>query len=399
MATVQAILWVHQPLKNGTCPIRLRITKDRRSSYKAIGYSVKEADWDKRQGKVKKSHPNSVRLNNLITQRILEAQSASIELETKEPTVSVKRITIKLKHKGGADFFAFAETHMVKFNNDDRYGTYNSYQTAISKLRQFLGRSTITFNEIDYRLLQDFRAYLIRIGNNPNTRAQKFKKIKTIYREAIRAGLADRDKYPFEEFKLESNKSHKEKLTTEELNVIRGLPLDEDSNLWHARNIFIFMFNMCGMRFGDALLLKKRNIRQGRLYYEMDKTADLMSIRLTEEATEILKHYKLHEMNDDDYIFPFANINPRAKRHRIVHSANAMTNKYLRELISLACIDKHISTHCARHSWAQLAKTKMVETSIIQQAFGHASPKTTEIYMDSFADTVIDDANKLVTGN
>jgi hypothetical protein len=142
MATIKAILWTHQPKSDKTYPIRLRITKDRKTSYISIGYSIKESDWDSMQGKVKKSFPNSVRLNNLITQRMLEAQSTSIEMETKDPSAGVQKIALKLKRKGGTDFFAFAEMHMEKYNNDEKWGTYNSYCTAINKFKEFLGKST-----------------------------------------------------------------------------------------------------------------------------------------------------------------------------------------------------------------------------------------------------------------
>lgn len=63
-----------------------------------------------------------------------------------------------------------------------------------------------------------------------------------------------------------------------------------------------------------------------------------------------------------------------------------------------AGIEKRISSHVARHSWAQQAKLLNVNIAIIQQAFGHSSAATTENYMEDFDDNIIDDANQKIVG-
>jgi len=399
MATVKAILWKHQQNKDGTYPIRIRITKNGKSTYLSIGYSVKEVEWDERYGLVKKPHANSVRLNNLIAKRIAEYRDAAIELETRDAFVGIKKIKLKLKGTGGSDFFPFAYTFLEQYNNEEAWGTYKSYKSAIVKFHEFMGHSSLSFNDLDYKLMQDYRNHLVATGNNANTRTQKIKKIRTIYKAAIRAGIAEKERYPFEGMAMEYNKSRKEKLTAEELNSIRKLDLEVGSIIWHVRNIFLFCFNCQGMRFGDAVMLRKGNIAYDRLEYTMDKTGDLMSVLLTEEASSILKGYDIPTKGADDYIFPFLNNSRRAYKYEKVSSATAVANKYLKKIAELACIEKSISTHLARHSWAQQAKNKHIDTSVIQQAFGHSSSKTTEIYLSSFADSVIDEANKIVVGS
>jgi integrase/recombinase XerD len=53
---------------DGTCPLALRITKDRKSSYIYLGFSIHSKDWDADKQRVKKSHPNSARLNNFLNE-------------------------------------------------------------------------------------------------------------------------------------------------------------------------------------------------------------------------------------------------------------------------------------------------------------------------------------------
>ena len=398
MATVKIILWKHQQNKDGSYPLRLRICKNRKTTYISIGYSVKLIDWDESEGKVRKSHPNSVRFNNYIAKRFSEAQAASLELETKDQTVSVRKIAEKLHNAGVGDFFPFAYKFIERYNNGESLSTYNEYKFILEKWKTFLKGRSIAFNDIDYTLLQEYRNHLVSIGNNPNTRSNNFKKIRAIYNEAIKAGVADRNKYPFYEFRLEYNKTMKEKLSTEELNRIREVSLEPNTQLWHVRNIFLFSFNCMGMRFGDTVTLKKENIKEGRVEYRMDKSDDIMSIKLTTEAQEILNSYNIDNKSPADFIFPFIKAYNKAIRYKLISAANAYVNKYLKYLTAKAGINKSVSTHVARHTWAQLAKTKKINTSVIQQAFGHSSSRTTELYMKDFDDSVLDEANKLVVG-
>jgi len=57
-----------------------------------------------------------------------------------------------------------------------------------------------------------------------------------------------------------------------------------------------------------------------------------------------------------------------------------------------------ISTYVSRHSWATIAKRAGIPTAIISEGMGHDSEKTTQIYLDSFENEVLDNANEIVTG-
>ncbi|MGY4536252.1 hypothetical protein ACVW0P_000659 [Mucilaginibacter sp. UYNi724] len=65
---------------NGEYAIIIQILKDRKKSVITLGHSIKESDWDVKNAKVKKSHPNSAWLNNLIAKRVSEANDKLIQL-------------------------------------------------------------------------------------------------------------------------------------------------------------------------------------------------------------------------------------------------------------------------------------------------------------------------------
>jgi hypothetical protein len=87
MATVKVVIR-KKINKDGTYPLALRITKDRKSSYVYLGYNVKEDDWIANEQRVKSSHPNSKRLNNFILVKKAEANDTSLEAETQKKEVS-----------------------------------------------------------------------------------------------------------------------------------------------------------------------------------------------------------------------------------------------------------------------------------------------------------------------
>ena len=51
----------------------------------------------------------------------------------------------------------------------------------------------------------------------------------------------------------------------------------------------------------------------------------------------------------------------------------------------------------ARHSWASIAKRSGIPISVISEGLGHDSERTTQIYLDSFENNVLDAANEIIT--
>jgi site-specific recombinase XerD len=73
-------------------------------------------------------------------------------------------------------------------------------------------------------------------------------------------------------------------------------------------------------------------------------------------------------------------------------------NKKLKDIGDFAELEEPLSTYTARHSWATIAKRMGVATAIISEGLGHDSEETTQIYLDSFENEILDDANEMITG-
>ena len=64
MASSIKLILRKKPNKQGLLPLVIRITKNRKSTYLYTGHYIDSEFWDETNRKVKKSHPNSLRLNN-----------------------------------------------------------------------------------------------------------------------------------------------------------------------------------------------------------------------------------------------------------------------------------------------------------------------------------------------
>lgn len=78
-------------------------------------------------------------------------------------------------------------------------------------------------------------------------------------------------------------------------------------------------------------------------------------------------------------------------------SFKRLVNKKLKDVAVKAEISTTLTTYVARHSWATIAKRQGISTAIISEGLGHETEQTTQVYLDSFENDVLDLANELVT--
>jgi integrase/recombinase XerD len=382
---VKAILreYEHYKGKDGSYPLSLLISKGKRRTYVSL-CRLRPEQWE--CGQVVK-HRNAGRLNVFISTKIAEALDAAIEAETKDFQATSNQIGRKIKGIK-TDLFSYAEDFLTRFNNPKQRNTYKRYKAVITKLKEFTKRK-ISFNEVDVSFLQSLEKHLKKKGNGPNTINANMKVLKTIIYSAIKEDLLDQSNNPFFKYKLSTVKTKKDFLTIEELNKIRALDLPTGSPLWHARNIFLLQFNLMGMRFGDCISIKWISIISGRIKYRMNKTTDIQDILLSEEALQIISCYK----KENDYLFGL-----EIRSMDDISSANAVVNKQLKAIGKLAVIEKKISTHMARHTYANHGLLKGIDLRLMQKALGHGSIRTTQIYAADLDNTLLDQANKIILG-
>lgn len=411
--------------KDGSYPIVLSVHHLSRTERINLKLSSKAEHWNESRQKVTaiEDHKQiSARLagylakaNMYLHQNALQIESmpmAELKLRIKTEIFSVKTTPEIIKElyiqKGmnTESLTDYAESKIERLKIAKKFGNAKAINTAITALRRYMERETILFSEIDRSFLQGFCAYCYSRGNKANTISAYLRPIKTLFREALleTQPLIKENMNPFVNFRIPSNGSTKKRsLQLDDINAIRNVDLKEESAYWHARNYFLFMFNNMGLNIIDLVKLTKGQIVkakyddqdqliEGRLIYTRSKSKSQFSIKLTEESIAILNAYSIGLKAHEDFVFPMGFENSEVGYHRYQQHRKRI-NKRIKEVAKLAGIDDKVTTYFARHSWATIAKRKMIPISVISEGLGHKDMKTTQIYLDSFDDEVLDNAN------
>jgi len=220
--------------------------------------------------------------------------------------------------------------------------------------------------------------------------------IRTLYNLGIEEGIIDAKYYPFgkNKIKIKYPETVKIGLTEEELKAIENLNLKEGSATWHSRNIFLFSFNLAGIRISDTLMMKWSDIIDGRLHYKMGKNSKADSLRLNDKILNIISHYEKDKKKNNDFIFPElkkANFKNPKDVYNKINTATSKLNDGLAKIGKLAKIDKKITNHISRHTFGNIAGEK-ISPQMLQKLYRHSSITTTMGYQGNFTHKNADDA-------
>ncbi len=397
MASIKILLWKHDNKKDGTFPIALRITQNRKTRYIFTGKYILEKDWDDKASKVKKSHPNSTRLNNFLINKLGEANKALLDLEAEDKVISSKQVKREITNPlSSTNFNDVAQDFLKELENNNKLSRLAPDRVRVNYLIEFANTDNLQFREIDETFLRRFMTFLkAKKVNSQRSVINTLVVIRTIYNRAIKMGIVDRKHYPFgaDKIRIKYPESEKIGLSVEEMQIIESLdnltPQEE-----HTRNVWLFSFFLAGMRVADCLQIRWSNIYDGRLHYRMNKNDKLLSLKLPAKIFPILKVYENQKQLDDDFIFPEmkkATLNDYKDMLAKTKTANKKFNKYLAKIAEKAEIDKKLTMHISRHTFGNISGDK-IPIQTLQRLYRHSSITTTINYQSNFIHKDFDEA-------
>lgn len=384
---------------NGDCPIYLRVTYDRKPAWLSVGFKVKSTDWNRDKQKVRRSNHRYDVLNEELLKLHSNAQDAIIELKALDKLNS-KRVIELLKGYDKKDFFTYAQNYIQDHIDKGSIRLAKNTKVIVNQIREFTNRKTLPISEIDRDFIERFSTYLRNKDkpNSSNTIRKKFIRLSHLLKRAKKDGFLSEN--PFEDYKLPSyQRPKKDAITIEQIRDIEKLDLIEGSTKWNTRNYFLFSFYNAGIRFGDLCRLKKENIIDSRLKYLMSKTSSntepkWKNIKLRKESWDILHLYDYEQKKESDYLFPILNteknLNDPLTFDREKQSKNAIANNDLKDIAKEAGIEQKLSTHIARHSFANYALKQGVSLYSISKALAHSDLETTQAYLNAFDEEKLD---------
>ncbi len=274
--------------------------------------------------------------------------------------------------------------------NNTSLNTARNYKSTMKSFCDFLNRKDITFSLITSKLISDYEQWLFDRGVVRNTSSFYLRILRATYNKAVKQGLAVQTN-PFVDVYTSVDRTRKRAMDENMIMGLMGLDLKTEA-LRRSRDLFIFSYCTRGMSFVDIAYLKKSDISGGVISYIRRKTGQQMCVKIEPCAQNIIEHYA-EKTKGSPYVFPIITTTDPKKAHSQYQSKLCYYNHQLKIISRELGIDLPISSYWARHSWASLARDKDVPLSVISAGMGHTSEKTTEIYLSTLDNSVIDKAN------
>ena len=384
--------------KNGdTFPLKIAINHKGNTSLLSLGIYLLKSQWDKKSEKIT-GHSNKFFLNTFIAKRKQEVDSIILKLiETGElPKMSATAVkdvvTSELvredddQEKDKGLFLPHYRKFMERKGNTHTREIYSLTLTHLTRFARDIG--SLRFEDITKSWLTDFDNYLARTSPSKNARNIHLRNIRAVFNDAIDEELTAH--YPFRKFKIRGVPTAKRSLTVEELRTLFACDCDDTQRKY--LDIFKLIFMLCGINVID--LCNAAEISGGRLEYNRAKTGRLYSIKVEQEAMEIIGRY-LGNSHQLDILDRYGNYKDYAKRlneslKRIGHTETGKRGKK-----TFRPLFPQLTTYWARHSWATIAASLDIPKETIAAALGHGGNTVTDIYID-FDRKKIDEANRRV---
>ncbi|MBD5163919.1 MAG: site-specific integrase [Bacteroidales bacterium] len=258
-------------------------------------------------------------------------------------------------------------------------GQKGTWLSFFKMLREYEQRPNFSFEQIDRKWIEGFGKFLVELTDTQpnesegakdvrrlkhNTCVVYFSKLVTILRMAVEDGLLD--KVPNYKTLGALKESHRAFLTLDELNMMHRTPCSKVNE--STRRAFLFSC-LTGLRYSDVYALKWGNVSQSnglcRITFRQQKTSELQYLDISPQAEALMG--ERGESGEEDYVF--------GKMPNV-----GTVTRQLNEWAKAAKIEKHVTFHVARHTFATLMLTLGTDLYTVSKLLGHRNVSTTQIY-------------------
>ena len=273
-------------------------------------------------------------------------------------------------------------------------GTLKNYFTTERYIKRYLKHKLKTndvfLKQLSYKFIIDFEQFL-RNGKSIN-RSQPLKnngvmkhleRLKKMMNLALRLEWIEKD--PFVRFSLKFTKHQRAFLSQSELEVLESGQLSKGMHQ-KTRDVFVFAC-YTGLSYIDVKLLSDYHIVRGIdgdywIFTKREKNDEAVKIPLLDKALDILKKYDQGTENKSEKLLPVF--------------SNQKINKYLKEVAAILKINKKLTFHAARHTFATtVTLSNGVPIETVSKLLGHTKLSTTQIYAKVIEQKVSSDMRSL----
>jgi site-specific recombinase XerD len=369
-----------KPSNDGSCPIYARVTILSKRFEFSTNKSILPEKWSQEGSKAKGSSEEARSINSHLEHLKSKINNAQKNLFQKDIVLSSETLKNELLGVSNRKFMLVPifEEHNRKIKEllgtEYAAGTLERYETSLRHIKNFIlwkfNISDINIEKIDYAFITEFEFYLRTVRKCNNNSAVKYVKN---FHKIINQCLDNEwlTKNPFAKYKSKLNEVIREYLSEDEIHTMINKDFGND-RLNVVRDIFIFSC-FTGLAYIDVKNLTKANISMGIdgnkwIFTTRQKTDTASKIPLLPIVQEIISLYEDH---------PQAGVNNAL----LPILSNQKMNAYLKEIAGVCGINKELTFHIARHTFATtITLSNGVPIETVSKMLGHTNLKTTQHY-------------------
>jgi integrase/recombinase XerD len=413
-ATTQIWLDTRRALKDGTYPVKLRVTYSREQKNYSTGVHVTGEEYEKMQSARPGRELKELKLK-------LEAKERkAVEVIDRLPRFSFTAFERRLNSDApDNEVFSAYDSVIARLRQEGREATAESYRNSRNSIWDFISGSPSTsrkgmkkkeieavmeekriasplpFSHITPDFLHDYEKWMLRNGRSISTVGIYLRPLRTLFNSAISSREISPELYPFgvRSYQTPSGENIKKALTLAEIGKIARYSSANESEM-RSRDMWLFSYLCGGINIKDMARLRYRQLDGSMINFVRAKTARStrqrqrsIAIPMRPEALEIIQRWGNRPADSDNFVFPILSerLTPAAELVK-VKQATKTINKYMERIGKAVGIKDKVTTYTARHSFATILMHSGEPTALISEALGHSSEKTTRSYLASFKD-------------
>lgn len=372
--TILFVISANKTNQKGQCPLNCRITLNKERKQFTTGLFVNPIYWENKLQRVNVKDSNHKFINTQIEQIRIKLSNIVMvfQLEGDECTLDNiynKYLGIEIKKKEFV--LSYYKKYLVKIQKlvglEIKDSTYNKFVYVGNHLESFLKwkykKTEFPLSDLNQQFLDDFEYYLKTEKEQEQVTINKtIQRFRTPIKHAISEGYMDKD--PFILHKTKTVRKTVIFLTSEELKT-----LEETVLLQRRLSLIQDLFLFCcytGLAYNEMSNLEKRHIQLGFdgsnwIQMKREKTQRQISIPILPKAQSIIDKYT----SESNRIFPSI--------------SNQKFNSYLKEISAITGIDKRLTHHIARKTFASTVLLyNDVPMEIVSELLGHSNMTITQ---------------------
>jgi site-specific recombinase XerD len=366
--------------KNGLVPLYQRITINGERITISTSRYVDKSKWNPAAGKLKGNNEEARLINShldVLKNKVFEIEKWMVNNNEEITAQTFKNKLLGIEEKVRKLIVIFEE-HNKRMNQlvgkEYANNTFKKYETTISHTKEFLQHhykvTDISIKKVDIAFINDFDFYLRKIKKcNNNSTIKYIRNFGKIIKQCFANGWLEKD--PFLNYKGKVKEVERVYLTEEEIQQIINKDFGTD-RLSLVRDIFLFSC-FTGLAYIDVKNLTKSHISFGIdgerwIFTHRQKTESASKIPILPVTQMIIDKYENHpQAGNQDKLLPIL--------------SNQKMNAYLKEIAAVCGINKELTFHIARHTFATtVTLTNGVPIESVSKMLGHKNLRTTQHY-------------------